>query len=120
MLDITVDTNVVVSSTLWAAVRRLRSTLLCGRGAGGGRWYVVANYYGRSRAYVAFQVRLTPELKDQLIRRSFETGQSQMAIVNKALEAYFANVASESSDSPSTSSTGTANNEKPLNRDSEN
>jgi predicted DNA-binding protein len=66
----------------------------------------VANYYGRSRAYVAFQVRLTPELKEKLMRRSFETGQSQVAIVNEALETYFANVAAESSNPPSSSVNG--------------
>lgn len=51
----------------------------------------MANYYGRSRskAYVAFQVRLAPELKDKLMRRSFKTGKSQVAIVNEALEQYF-------------------------------
>lgn len=61
--------------------------------AGGERWYVVANFYGRSRAYVSFQVRLTPELKERLLRRSYETGQSQVAIVNAALEYYLDNVA---------------------------
>ena len=61
--------------------------------AGGERWYVVANFYGRSRAYVSFQVRLTPELKERLMRRSYETGQSQVAIVNAALEYYLDNVA---------------------------
>ena len=66
----------------------------------------MANYYGRSRAYVAFQVRLTPELKEKLMKRSFETGQSQVAIVNEALENYFANVAPESSDPPSASNGG--------------
>ena len=65
----------------------------------------MANYYGRSRAYVAFQVRLTPELKEKLMKRSFETGQSQVAIVNEALENYFANVAPESSD-PAPASNG--------------
>ncbi|MDA8193223.1 MAG: hypothetical protein M0Z53_04395 [Thermaerobacter sp.] len=55
----------------------------------------MANFYGRSRAYVAFQVRLTPELKERLMRRSYETGLSQVAIVNAALEYYFANVVPE-------------------------
>ena len=62
----------------------------------------MANYYGRSRAYVAFQVRLTPELKEKLMKRSFETGQSQVAIVNEALENYFANVAPEIPEPPPT------------------
>ncbi len=66
----------------------------------------MANYYGRSRAYVAFQVRLTPELKEKLMKRSFETGQSQVAIVNEALENYFANVAPENTDPPSSASNG--------------
>ncbi len=53
------------------------------------------NYYGKPRAYVAFQVRLTPELKEKLMKWSFETGQSQVAIINAALEHYFAHVATE-------------------------
>ncbi len=32
------------------------------------------------------------------MKRSYETGQSQVAIVNEALENYFANVAPENSD----------------------
>ena len=79
----------------------------CAEGdAGGERWYIVANYYGRSRAYVTFQVRLTPELKERLMKRSFETGLSQVAIVNQALENYFVNVALEVPDSPPTTYTG--------------
>ena len=79
----------------------------CAEGdAGGERWYIVANYYGRSRAYVTFQVRLTPELKERLMKRSFETGLSQVAIVNQALENYFANVAPAVPDSPPTAYTG--------------
>lgn len=66
----------------------------------------MANHIGRSRAYVAFQVRLTPELKEKLMRWSFETGQSQVAIVNEALETYFANVASENADSSSSEDDG--------------
>ncbi len=53
----------------------------------------MANFYGRSRAYVSFQVRLTPELKEKLMKQSFETGQSQVAIVNAALEYYLDHVA---------------------------
>ncbi|MCY0899331.1 MAG: hypothetical protein OWU33_10435 [Firmicutes bacterium] len=63
----------------------------------------MAHYYGRSRAYVAFQVRITPELKEKLMKRSFETGRSQVAIVNEALEYYFANVVPETTDLPPTS-----------------
>ncbi len=66
----------------------------------------MANYYGRSRAYVTFQVRLTPELKERLMKRSFETGLSQVAIVNKALENYLADVVLEVPDSPPTTYTG--------------
>lgn len=44
--------------------------------------------YGRSKAYVSFQVRIRPELKEQLVRKSFETGVSQGAIVTAALERY--------------------------------
>lgn len=47
------------------------------------------NFYGRTRAYVSFQVRLAPELKEKLVKKAFETGQSQVAIVNAALEQYF-------------------------------
>ena len=53
----------------------------------------MANFYGRSRAYVPFQVCLTPELNEQLMKQSFETGQSQVAIVNAALEYYLDHVA---------------------------
>lgn len=51
----------------------------------------MANDYGRSRtkAYVAFQVRLAPELKEKLMRRAYATGKSQVAIVNEALQQYF-------------------------------
>ena len=52
----------------------------------------MANFYGRSRAYVSFQVRLTPEMKERLMRQSFESGQSQVAIVNAALEHYLDHV----------------------------
>lgn len=40
------------------------------------------------------------------MKRSFETGQSQVAIVNEALETYFANVAPENADSPPPASNG--------------
>ena len=40
------------------------------------------------------------------MKRSFETGQSQVAIVNEALENYFANVAPENTDPPSSASNG--------------
>ncbi|MCY0880791.1 MAG: hypothetical protein OWS74_02250 [Firmicutes bacterium] len=43
---------------------------------------------GRSRAYVAFQARLSPALKERLVRWSMDSGQSQGAIVNAALEYY--------------------------------
>lgn len=39
------------------------------------------------------------------MKRSYETGQSQVAIVNEALENYFANVAPESTD-PTPASNG--------------
>lgn len=45
-------------------------------------------YYGRSRAYVSFQARLAPELKNRLAKMSYELGFSQVAIVNAALEYY--------------------------------
>lgn len=63
-----------------------------GRVSGGEGWSVVANYYGRSRAYVSFQVRLSPEMKVRLEQRSFESGLSQVAIINAALEYYLAHV----------------------------
>ena len=40
------------------------------------------------------------------MKRSFETGQSQVSIVNEALENYFANVAPENSDPPPSASNG--------------
>lgn len=40
------------------------------------------------------------------MKRSFETGQSQVAIVNEALENYFANVAPEVPDSASAALNG--------------
>ncbi len=48
----------------------------------------MANFFGRSRAYVSFQVRLVPELKERLMKHSFESGQSQVSIVNAAIEDY--------------------------------
>ncbi|GBF35613.1 hypothetical protein DCCM_4742 [Desulfocucumis palustris] len=48
----------------------------------------MANAYGRPKAYVSFQVRISPELKERLARRSFETGVSQAAIVIASLEHY--------------------------------
>jgi predicted DNA-binding protein len=41
-------------------------------------------------AYVAFQIRFSPELKERLIRRSYETGVSQREIVTEALSRYLA------------------------------
>ncbi len=52
----------------------------------------MANFHGRSRAYVAFQARLTPELKERLAKMSYEGGFSQVAIVNAALEYYLDHV----------------------------
>ncbi len=75
------------------------STSVEGKVSGGEGWSVVANYYGRSRAYVSFQVRLTPEMKGRLEQRSFETGLSQVAIINAALEYYLAHVPSSANDS---------------------
>ncbi|AGL03780.1 hypothetical protein [Desulfoscipio gibsoniae] len=49
----------------------------------------MANAYSRSKAYVSFQVRVTPELKEQLVRLSYETGVSQASIVSSALKHYF-------------------------------
>ena len=45
-------------------------------------------FYGRSRAYVSFQARLDPELKQRLEKTSYDLGFSQVAIVNAALEYY--------------------------------
>lgn len=50
----------------------------------------MANVTGSARAYVAFQVRIYPELKERLMRRSFETGVSQREIVSEALKRYLA------------------------------
>ncbi|PSR30764.1 MAG: hypothetical protein C7B43_04650 [Sulfobacillus benefaciens] len=52
----------------------------------------MANFHGKSRAYVAFQARLTPELKERLAKMSYEGGFSQVAIVNAALEYYLDHV----------------------------
>ncbi len=54
----------------------------------------MAKYFGRSQAFVAFQVRLTPDMKERLQQRSYETGMSQVAIINAALEFYLAHVPS--------------------------
>lgn len=43
-----------------------------------------------SNAYVSFQIRFSPELKEKLIRRSYETGVSQREIVTEALNRYLA------------------------------
>jgi len=48
----------------------------------------LANIYSRPRAYVSFQVRISPDLKEKLARRSFETGVSQASIVIAALQHY--------------------------------
>jgi len=48
----------------------------------------VANIYSRPKAYVSFQVRISPDLKEKLARRSFETGVSQASIVIAALQHY--------------------------------
>lgn len=48
----------------------------------------VANIYGRPKAYVSFQVRISPDLKEKLARKSFETGVSQASIVIAALQHY--------------------------------
>ncbi|MBM7853710.1 putative DNA-binding protein [Desulfohalotomaculum tongense] len=43
----------------------------------------------RPKVYVSFQVRLSPELKEELAKKSYETGVSQGAIVESALRYYF-------------------------------
>jgi len=48
----------------------------------------MANIFSRPKAYVSFQVRISPELKEKLVHRSFETGVSQAAIVIAALQHY--------------------------------
>jgi len=48
----------------------------------------LANPYGRPKAYVSFHVRISPELKEQLARKSFESGFSQASIVIAALKHY--------------------------------
>lgn len=48
----------------------------------------MANIYSRPKAYVSFQVRISPGLKEKLARRSFETGVSQASIVIAALQHY--------------------------------
>jgi predicted DNA-binding protein len=39
---------------------------------------------------VSFQIRFSPELKERLIRRAYETGVSQREIVTEALNRYLA------------------------------
>lgn len=46
----------------------------------------LANNFSRPKAYVSFQVRISPELKEQLARKSFEAGVSQASIVVAALK----------------------------------
>jgi len=48
----------------------------------------VANIQSRPKAYVSFQVRLSPDLKERLVRRSYETRVSQASIVVAALQHY--------------------------------
>ena len=48
----------------------------------------MAKLFSRPKAYVSFQVRISPELKKKLMQRSFDTGVSQAAIVIAALEHY--------------------------------
>lgn len=42
----------------------------------------------RTKAYVAFQVRVSPELKEKLARHASKVGTSQQAVVNAALTKY--------------------------------
>ncbi len=51
----------------------------------------LAKIYSRQKAYVAFQVRISPDLKEKLARKSFECGVSQASIVIAALQHYFDN-----------------------------
>lgn len=48
----------------------------------------MANIQSRPKAYVSFQVRLSPDLKERLVRRSYETRVSQASIVVAALQHY--------------------------------
>lgn len=52
----------------------------------------MGNVVYSSNAYVSFQVRFSPELKDKLLRRSLETGISQREIVANALTSYLRRV----------------------------
>lgn len=56
-------------------------------------------YPKHPRAYVTFQVRLPPDLKRQLEEYAYHTGQSQIAVVTAALEAYLPAVEEEHSSS---------------------
>lgn len=66
------------------------------------------NFYRRSRAYVSFQVRLVPELKDRLMKYSLESGQSQVAIVHRALEQFLDDVDLQSDRRETADSSGSA------------
>lgn len=54
------------------------------------------SYPARSQGYVAFQVRLIPDLKQRLVDYAWKSGQSQVAIVTQALEEYLARHQSQS------------------------
>lgn len=56
--------------------------------AGGERWSLVATFPGHPRAFVAFQVRITPELKQRLEEYAFKSRRSQVSIITEALETY--------------------------------
>ncbi len=53
------------------------------------------SYPTPGQAYVAFQVRLQPELKRRLVEYAWQSGQSQVGIVAQALEEYLARRESE-------------------------
>ena len=58
----------------------------------------------KPQAFVAFQVRVTPELKQQLTNYALQLGRSQVSIVTEALEDYFRNHPFDESDEESPSS----------------
>ena len=55
----------------------------------------MAAFSGGPRAYVSFQVRIAPELKQRLEEYAFRARRSQVSIITEALEVYLNNVVSQ-------------------------
>ena len=53
---------------------------------------LMPNFANRARPFVAFQVRLSPELKERLVQYAYRSGRSQIDVLTTALERYLAEV----------------------------